>query len=79
LSHVLLALGNDHEAVPGKLSSLKTGLGCVKKSLDAASKRVNLKAVRGIKADSLNDMTAILVSEANVNLARKSAPDKIFP
>jgi hypothetical protein len=59
LSHLLLAFGNDQEVVSGKLNSLKTRLGCGKKSLDVPSKRVNLKAVRGIKADSPNDITAV--------------------
>jgi len=38
----------------GKLRTWKTCLGCGKKSLVAPSKPVNLKALRGIKADSPN-------------------------
>jgi len=79
LSHLFLVLGNDQEVVPGKLRSLKTRLGCGKKSLDGPSKPVNLNAVRGIKADSPNSNYRDMVSKAINNLARKSAPGKIFP
>jgi hypothetical protein len=78
LRHPLLALGNDPEVVSGKLHSLKNRLGCGKKSLDAPSKPVNLKPVRGIKADSPNDNYRDMVSKAIHKLVRKPGRGKII-